>query len=458
MKIAFVTPEAVPYAKTGGLADVCGALPVYLTNLGLQVSLILPRYQGIMGEKIMDVEVDFGGRKKIAIFSDGKAYFVDYPAYFQREGLYGTSAGDYPDNFERFTLFAQAVVCLLKEVKFDVVHCHDWQTGLIPLYIKKYGLNIKTVFTIHNLGYQGRFPVEKFPALNIEWDYFTPEGIEFYGDINFLKAGIIYADAVTTVSPTYARQIQTPEYGFGLEGVLTKYRDKLYGILNGIDYRIWNPENDPLIYEPYTNYAGKKKNKSALTSELLLDARRPLLGMVSRIAGQKGFDILIKVLDDILTLNYCFVLLGFGEEFYCEKLKKFANSYPGQISVNIKFDEKLAHRIYAGSDFFLMPSKYEPCGLGQMISLRYGTVPIVHKTGGLADTVFAFDPVTLAGNGFVFDTYSPESMLDTLKYAHTIYCQETIFAQLSENCMKYDFSWNNSAKEYKNLYQKLWEY
>jgi len=456
MKVAFVCSEAIPYAKTGGLADVCGTLPLYLRELGVETYIILPKYRGIEAEKFIDLEIEFGGDKKnIAVFKDDIAFFIDYPEYFNREGLYGTPSGDYPDNCERFALFARAVIGLIKKIKFDIIHCHDWQTGLIPLYMKKYGIDFKSVFTIHNLGYQGRFPREKFPVLEIEWDYFTLEGIEFYGGINFLKAGLLYSDIITTVSPTYAQEIQTPEFGFGLEGVLKKYNHKLYGILNGIDYKIWNPENDKYIYEPYNNYSGKKKNKLGITNELFLDAKKPLIGMVSRIAGQKGFDILIKILDDIISLNYNFVLLGFGEEQYCEKLKKFGDSYPGQISINIKFDESLAHRIYAGSDFFLMPSKYEPCGLGQMISLRYGTVPIVFKTGGLADTVVQFNPETLSGNGFLFDSYSAQSLLDTLKYACYVYNREEIFSRLSENCMKYDFSWNNSAREYKNRYEKM---
>ncbi len=456
MKVAFVTSEAIPYAKTGGLADVCGTLPIYLENLGLQINIILPRYKGIKGEKCFDLEVEFQGDKKsIPVFKDGIAYFIDYPEYFNRDGLYGTPSGDYIDNCERFTLFARAVISLIKKVKFDIVHCHDWQTGLIPLYIRKYGIDSKTVFTIHNLGYQGRFPREKFPVLGIEWDYFSLEGLEFYGELNLLKAGLIYSDIITTVSPTYAKEIQTPAFGFGLEGVLQKYNNKLYGILNGIDYEIWNPQNDKYIYENFNNYVGKKKNKLGITNELFLDSKKPLIGMVSRIAEQKGFDILIKILDDIIAMNYSFVLLGFGEEYYCEKLKNFNDAYPGQVSINIKFDEILAHRIYAGSDFFLMPSKYEPCGLGQMISLRYGTVPIVHRTGGLNDTVIQFNPQTLSGNGFLFEPYSAQSLITALHYAYQVYSKEEIFAQLSENCMKYDFSWDNSAQAYKKLYEKI---
>ncbi|MEO0095010.1 MAG: glycogen synthase GlgA [candidate division WOR-3 bacterium] len=455
MKVAFVTSEAIPYAKTGGLADVCGTLPFYLQKLGIETSIILPMYKKRAGEKIMDLEIELNGRKSVSVFKDGIAYLIDYPEYFIRDGLYGTSSGDYSDNCERFTLFARTVIPILEKIKFDIVHCHDWQSGLVPLYIKKHQINVKSIFTIHNLGYQGRFPKEKFPILNIEWDYFTPEGIEFYGDINFLKSGILYADIITTVSPTYAKEIQTPELGFGLDGVLRKYNHKLYGILNGIDYEIWNPMKDNYIYEPYDDFTGKQKNKLELTNELLLDSKKPLIGMVSRIAGQKGFDILIKILDDIVSLNYNFVLLGSGEEHYCEKLIEFGRSYPGRVSINIKFDEILAHRIYAGSDFFLMPSKYEPCGLGQMISLKYGTVPIVHKAGGLADTVIQFNPNDLSGNGFLFESYDANTLIDVLKFAYLIYCRKDIFEQLSENCMKYDFSWHRSAKEYKKIYESL---
>ncbi len=455
MRVAFVTSEAIPYTKTGGLADVCGTLPLILGKLGVETSIITPRYKQIHAAKIMELTVDFNGQKRIDVYKDNLTYFIDYPEYFFRDGLYGTPSGDYPDNCERFALFSRSVIELLKKTKFDIVHCHDWQTALVPLYVKKEKLNVKSVFTIHNLGYQGRFPKEKFPVLELGWEYFTPEGIEFYGDINFLKAGIINGDIITTVSPTYAREIQTPEFGFGLEGVLKEYSYKLSGILNGIDYEIWNPEKDPYVYNPYADFKGKQKNKIELTNECLLDFNKPLIGMVSRIAGQKGFDILTKILDDIVTLNYAFILLGFGEEQYCEKLTRFGNAYPGQISINIKFDEILAHRIYAGSDFFLMPSRYEPCGLGQMISLRYGTVPIVHKTGGLADTITQFNPTDISGNGFIFEPYSAESLLDALKVAYSIYSRKEIFERLSEDCMKYDFSWHRSADEYKGIYEKL---
>ncbi len=455
MKVAFVASEAVPYAKTGGLADVTGTLPVYLRDLGVETSIIMPMYKMIDVQKIMELKVELNGTVKVEVFKDKNTYLISCPDYFFREGLYGTPKGDYPDNCERFALFAKSVLGLLEKVEFDIVHCHDWQTGLIPLLARRANIKTKTVFTIHNLGYQGRFPKEKFPVLGIEWDYFNVEGVEFYGDINFLKAGILYSDIVTTVSPTYAQEIQTAEHGFGLDGVLKKFKHKVYGILNGIDYSIWNPEIDPLIYENYLDYEGKQKNKFELTNECVFDFNKPLIGMVSRIAGQKGFDILTKAFDDIMTLNYNFILLGFGEEQYCEKLLEFAHIYQGRIAINIKFDETLAHRIYAGSDFFLMPSSYEPCGLGQMISLKYGTVPIVHKTGGLADTVIQFDPAGTTGNGFLFESYSADSMVKALSHAYSVYQNRDVFRRLSENCMKFDFSWGRSAEKYKDIYKEL---
>ncbi len=455
MKVVFVTSEAVPYAKTGGLADVAGTLPTYLEKLGIDTCIIMPMYKKYDAEKILELDVELNGIKKVEIFRKDRTYFVSSPEHFYRDGLYGTPAGDYPDNCERFTLFAKSVIALLDKIEFDIVHCHDWQTGLIPLLVRRNNISAKTVFTIHNLGYQGRFPKEKFPLLGIEWDYFDIEGIEYYGDMNFLKAGIIYSDIITTVSPNYAQEIQNYENGFGLDGVLRKYNHKLFGILNGIDYSTWNPETDALIYARYSDYEGKLKNKFELTNECLFEFARPLIGMVSRIAGQKGFDILLKALDDIMALDYNIIILGFGEEEYCQRLKKFEEAYPGRIIVSIKFDETLAHRIYAGSDFFLMPSKYEPCGLGQMISLRYGTVPVVHRTGGLADTVFQYDAAAGSGNGFLFESYSAESMIQALSQARTVYFMTDKFKNLSEVCMKYDYSWNRSARQYGELYNKL---
>jgi starch synthase len=455
MKIAFVASEALPHAKTGGLADVAGTLPGHLNKLGVETVTFLPKYQGINGTCIDELDIEMHGQHHVRVFQDGGFCFIDYPEFYEREGLYGTAKGDFPDNCERFTLFCKAVTALLEKGHFDVVHCHDWQAGLIPLYMREKTIPAKSVFTIHNLGYQGKFPESKFPLLGINKSYFTPSGIEYYGDINFLKAGILYADRVTTVSETYAREIQTPELGFGLDGVLRTRRAQLVGIINGIDYNQWNPETDAHISSTYGDHAGKQANRDFLVRECHLDPCVPLIGMVSRIAAQKGFDILAKAFDDMMTMGFGFVLLGFGDEEYHKKLKRFESVYRRRVCVNIKFDNTLAHRIYAGSDFFLMPSQYEPCGLGQLISLRYGTVPIVRATGGLADTVKDFHSETMHGNGFIFTDYTSKALAAALSRAHDVYTQNEVFRQLTEKCMSYDFSWKESAKKYLAMYESL---
>jgi len=455
MKVAFVASEAIPYAKTGGLADVAGTLPVHLKNLGIRTALFLPKYTGINGTVVDQLHIDLNTRYTVHVYTDGDAYFIDYPEFFERDGLYGTQEGDFPDNCERYTLFCKAVAELITRDCYDIVHCHDWQTGLIPLYLKLDHAPAKSVFTIHNLGYQGIFAQEKFSILGLDKEYFNPEGIEFYGKVNFLKAGILYSDVVTTVSETYAKEIQTPELGFKLDGVLRKRKSELVGILNGIDYSLWNPVADDLIYQKYDDFEGKQRNKRALTEAFHLDPQKPLIGMVSRIADQKGFDILFKIFDDMMLIGYNFILLGFGEEEYHQKLKKYESVYPCRASINIKFDNKLAHRIYAGSDFFLMPSRYEPCGLGQLISLKYGTVPVVRSTGGLADTVQEFDLSTKSGNGFLFQRYVGRDLLDALLRGRETFYRRDLFRTLSENCMKYDFSWEASAQKYRQLYKSI---
>jgi starch synthase len=455
MKVAFVASEATPYAKTGGLADVVGTLPQVLKKFDIRTKVFIPKYKGIDAKFVREFNVNVIKRHRVRVYKDSDFYFFDCPEFFGREGLYGTGDVDYPDNCERFTLFCKSVIEFIKNEDFDIIHCHDWQTGLIPLYIKHYKIGLKSIFTIHNLGYQGRFPKKKFPGLGIGKEYLHPEGIEFYGDINFLKAGILYSDWTTTVSENYAREIQSAKYGCGLDGILRKRRDRILGILNGLDYHIWNPQTDNLIFLKYNDYRGKVINRENLIDESSIDGRGPLIGMVSRIAGQKGFDLLIKVIDDIINLGFEFILLGFGEEKYHKKLKEFERIYPNKISINIKFDNRLAHRIYAGSDFFLMPSRYEPCGLGQLISLRYGTVPIVRKTGGLADTISEFNERDGSGNGFLFEEYSAKAMLSALERAYEVYLNKDLFRILSENCTKYDFSWQRSAERYKKLYESL---
>ena len=455
LKVLFVASEAVPHAKTGGLADVVGALPRYLNESGVDTTTLLPKYKGIEVTANEKITVRMTGTHQVGVGRQGDFLFIDYPQFFDRQGLYGDASGDYGDNCERFGLFCLTALQIIQQGEYDIVHCHDWQSGLLPLYMKNKGLAAKSIFTIHNLGYQGRFSRDQLGVLGIPEGYFTPEAIEFHGDISFLKAGIVYADMVTTVSENYAQEIQTPELGFGLEGVLRSRAGDLQGIVNGIDYVQWNPESDDLIYAPYSDFAGKQANKSCLCRDVCLDAQRPLIGMVSRIAGQKGFDILMCAMDEIVKLGFNMVILGLGEEAYHEKLRKLANIYHGRLSVNINFDNRLAHRIYAGSDFFLMPSRYEPCGLGQLISLRYGTVPIVRKTGGLADTVSEFDADRKTGNGFLFAEYSGQAIVHAAERAARTFRDTKIFRDLSEACMQYNFSWAESAKKYHKLYSSL---
>jgi starch synthase len=455
MKVAFIASEAVPHAKTGGLADVVGALPRYLHDLSAKTTVIMPRYQGVKGSPVENIEIDMKGSYQVQILKEDNFRFVDYPKFFDRESLYGDKAGDFKDNCERFTLFCKTAAALINAGEYDVVHCHDWQSGLVPLYTKLYESKAKSIFTIHNLGYQGKFPAAKFSLLGLDKKYFSPQGLEFFGDINFLKAGIVYADMITTVSETYAREVQTPELGFGLDGVLRSRAQDLYGIINGIDHTQWNPEIDDLLYEKYKDFNGKQKNKVCLCKDSCLDARRPLVGIVSRVAGQKGFDILVCAMDELMKMGFNMIILGFGEETYQQKLKKLETIYHGRLSVNIKFDNKLAHRIYGGSDFFLMPSMYEPCGLGQLISLRYGTVPIVRRTGGLADTVFEFDAEGMKGNGFLFTDYSGKALVEAAKRAYRTFQDREIFPRLSENCMQYKYSWQESAQKYLSLYNTL---
>ncbi len=456
MKVAFIASEALPYAKTGGLADVVGALPVYLDALGCETYIILPKYRGIQAEFSTELRVKSGDSfYDVRIYKKDRTFFIDYPPFFDRENLYGTPTGDYEDNCERFTLFCRAAVQVIQNQDFDIIHCHDWQSALVPLFSRLAKCRAKSLFTIHNLGYQGRFPGSKFDILGLDLGYFTPDGIEFYGDINLLKSGILYSDWITTVSQNYASEIQTPEFGCGLDGVLKMHASHLNGIINGIDYNTWDPRIDKHIYARYQDLAGKRFNKRELAYECNLDANRPLIGMVSRVAGQKGFDLLAKIFDEIIWMGFNFIILGVGEQLYHDKFKKFEEIFPGNVSVNLKFDDKLAHRIYAGSDFFLMPSRYEPCGLGQMIGMKYGAVPVVHKVGGLADTVQEYDIGTKNGNGIVFDHYNREDMLAAIERAAFLYRDAETMNSIAAKCMDLDFSWTASARKYISLYEEL---
>jgi len=458
MKIVICASEVVPFAKTGGLADVAGALPLALEKEGQEVIVILPRYQVIDAAKF-NLKTSGDGILTGTLGRGIKVYFIENAGYFNREGLYGDKQGDHPDNLERFSFYCRRSLELLKEINFkpDIIHCHDWQSSLIPVFLKAvysqdpFYKKIRTVLTIHNIGYQGLFPREEFPKLGLDWSLFSMEGLEFYGKINVLKGGMLFADLINTVSPTYAKEIQTKEFGFGLEGVLNKRKDSVFGILNGLDYDIWDPQRDKFIAQNFsiTDLAGKTKDKEDLQALCKLPLKKgvPLIGIVSRLAEQKGFDILAEGIDAICKMDIQMVILGTGDLKYHQVLQEMVAKYPKVISLNLKFDDPLAHKIYAGSDIFLMPSRYEPCGLGQLISLRYGTIPLVFKTGGLADTVNA-------DNGFVFSNYSKIALVKTIRRALAAFQDKKQWDALVQNALKCNFSWDASARKYLELYAK----
>lgn len=477
MHVVIVSPEIAPFAKTGGLADVIGSLPAALEELDLQVSLIMPAYRSVL-QRGLDVEdtgirftVPISSRRDEVILLETKlggtipVYLIRADQYFDRDYLYGTPLGDYPDNAERFIFFARAVLETLKLDPPQILHAHEWQSALTIAFLRAQPhlypelSSTKTVFTIHNLGHQGLFPFRDWPLLNIERRFFSPGYFEYYGKINFLKAGLVFGDAITTVSPTYAEEIKTTKQGFGLEGVLQERAASLIGILNGTDYNVWNPETDPFIAERYgpKNISGKMSCKADLQRRfcLLENPDTPLIGMVARLTAEKGFDLLEQALDELLTKGIQFVLLGTGASRYEKAFSKMLLRYPGKAGVEIAFDESLAHKIIAGSDMFLVPSRYEPCGLTQMYSLRYGTVPIVRDTGGLSDTIEEFDQTKGTGNGLIFGPYEVGGLLDAAERALALFCHKEHWAILMNNAMAADFSWDRSARAYHDLYQRL---
>jgi starch synthase len=481
LKVLFLSPEIVPFAKTGGLADVAGALPLALNSLGAEVRLVLPFYRTIrkgdfeIRPFIDNIEIPLGkdtlkAAIKVSHLSDGiPVYLVEREDLYNRPNLYGNASGGYYDNLERFSFYAHAVLILMRSISFapHIIHCHDWQTGLIPALLKGPYKNNRllsetpTVFTIHNLGYQGIFPSEKLPTTGLpKEDFFHLEGVEFWGNISLLKTGIMYSEAITTVSPSYAVEIQTREFGMGMEGVLQRRKDVLHGILNGIDYHIWNPEKDRHVPANYSQeeMAGKLHCKIALIKETGLDpsiSEKPLLGIITRLDAQKGLDLLLKILDDLLSMDLGLVVLGSGDEGIRHAIQDAADRFPGRIFLNTGFDEPLAHRIMAGTDIFLIPSRYEPCGLTQMYALKYGTVPIVRATGGLKDTVVQFNTQTGKGNGFKFRPYKPASFLRVIRTATKLFNHPKTWQRLISNGMKADFSWDRSARSYMKLYESL---
>ncbi len=475
MKILFAASEAVPFAKTGGLADVAGSLPPALAALGHDVRLVMPLYRSVDARKfglkqIASFFVPLGSWQERCEILEGRlgknvtVYFVNKDVYFDRPELYHTKQGDFPDNAERFTFFSRAVLEFCRAAGFtpDIIHGNDWQTGLVSFFLKTFYRGAspfertRTVFTVHNLGYQGLFWHWDMRFIGDAWQHYNPEGLEFYDRISFLKAGLVYSDVLTTVSKTYSSEIQTPEYGAGLEGVLARRSADLVGIVNGIDYEAWNPARDRSIAKTFTaeRLAGKAACKQDLRKSAgLAHEEAPLIGMVTRLVDQKGLDIVTEALPAIMSRRFQLVVLGSGDEKYARLLKEAAARHPGRMRVELTYDEQLAKRIYAGCDLFLMPSRYEPCGLSQLIALCYGAVPVVRKTGGLSDTVKNYGR-TGRGTGFVFEEYSAGALIEALERAVAVYNDKRKWRTLVQSCMKQDFSWERSAMEYEKVYRK----
>ncbi|RCX13471.1 starch synthase [Anaerobacterium chartisolvens] len=474
MRVLLASSEAVPFAKTGGLADVAGSLPPALKKLGQDIRLIIPKYKCIASEytgkmeKLGEIMVNVGWRRQYCgvfklVHNEVTVYFIDNEYYFKRDGLYG-----YFDQAEQFVFFCKAIIEVLPMIGFkpDVIHCNDWQTAIIPLLLKDhykrfpFYASIKTLFTIHNLSYQGVFPEQVLPDLTgISWEYFNQWGVEFYGGVNFMKAGLAFADMLSTVSTTYVQEIKGDFFGENLNGVLNSRASSLYGILNGIDTIENDPATDGRLFANYdvNNLEGKYINKRMLQQSLGLeeDPEMPVISVISRLVDQKGFDLIACVLNDMLQMDIQIVVLGTGEYKYEEMFKNTSAAFPRKVSANIRYDSTLAQRIYAGSDMFLMPSLFEPCGLGQLFSMRYGTVPIVRETGGLNDTVKAYQESTGEGNGFTFANYNAHDMLYTIRRAVSFYHNKQVWNKLITKCMSQDYSWDKSASQYVELYEKL---
>jgi starch synthase len=469
MKILMVASEAAPFAKTGGLADVVGSLPAALKSLGHEVAVLLPRYRAVdlkSARRVYDSLPVWLGPDRFdttvyLIQQETPFYFLDCPQLYDRPGLYGEEGVDYPDNHVRFAVLAHAALEFSRHIfRPDILHGHDWQAGLVPVYLQTiYAkdptfLGMRTLFTVHNLGYQGLFPAAALAEIGLDdAGLFRPEGLEFFGRVSYLKGGLSFSDALNTVSPTYAREIQTPEYGFGLDGVLRSRGNVLTGILNGVDYTEWNPETDSFIAAHYStaDLSGKGVCKGDLLNEFGLpwEARdAPLIGIVSRFTSQKGADLIAEIADDMVGEGFYMVALGTGEPYYEAVFHGMAARHPGRISVRIGYNNALAHKIEAGADLFLMPSRYEPCGLNQIYSLKYGTVPLVRATGGLDDTI---DSET----GFKFDQYSGGALLGELRAARQAFADQESWHAMMRAGMAKDYSWKTSAAEYARLYQRL---
>jgi len=484
MKILITASEATPFITTGGLGEVTGTLSDELKNNGIDSALILPYYRKIKknagafnikptGRK---VRVPLGDRLETGEIWEGRTrrnatvYFIGNDKFYDRDEIYGTSSGDFPDNASRFIFYNRAVCEIVKLLgfKFDVIHCHDWQAALIPVYLKTIYKNdfpeTATIMTIHNLGYQGLFGSFDMPLTGLGWKLFNMEGLEFHGKINLLKGGILFADLINTVSVNYAKEILTHEYGFGLDAVLRKRSKDLYGIINGIDYDEWDPMHDSLIPATYSinDLSGKARCKRFLQKVSGLYSNNSensmLAGLVTRLSSQKGVDLIAEAMEEIVRLGVKMVILGKGDESFQKTFLSLKQKYTNSISVTIDFDNTLAHKIYAGADVFLMPSRYEPCGIGQLIAQRYGTIPIGRKTGGLVDTIAEFDPSNKGrGTGFLFDEFSSKALINALKGAKEIFNNAEQWQRIQKNAMSQDFSWRRSIEEYLSLYKKAME-
>jgi starch synthase len=472
MRILFVASEGLPFSKTGGLADVIEALPKALVAMGHEVAVVLPRYRGTTATAtvIPSLTLPLGARLRFPAIVDGASiggvryFFLDDPQFFDRDGIYGDSSGDFPDSAERYSELSRAAIEVAKHVwPTDVFHCHDWQTGLLPVFLRTTYADdpvvkdLPVVFTIHNMGYHGLFPPDALDRAGIPRALFHPAGIEFFGNVNYLKAGLVYSDYLTTVSPTYAKEIRTPEYGYGLDGVVRSRGERLVGVLNGVDYSSWNPEKDSYIAACYSarDLSGKQVCKQDLLQTFGLPAEhllRPVIGIVSRFADQKGFDLIAERAHELMRQEVVLVVLGTGDRRYEELVRALAAAFPGRVGVKIAFDTPLAHKVEAGSDMFLMPSRYEPCGLNQIYSLKYGTVPIVRATGGLEDSVESFNLEHGKGTGFKFAEYSGTAMMYAIRQALQHFVDERIWKRIQLNGMSKDFSWKSSAAEYTRVY------
>jgi starch synthase len=489
LNLLIAASEAIPYAKTGGLADVTGALPQEFAKLGHDVILLLPRYRALnesgrtfrvigrlpvqtpQGLSEATIEEDV-----IPVGTEGQSVRVwafRQDAFFDRQGFYQEQGQDYPDNLERFSWLGRAVieaiVYLRRERKWktDLLHLHDWQTALCAVYLKTTDQRrtevqgIKSVLTLHNVGYQGLFPGNQLEQTGLPSSFFTPEGLEFYGSVNLLKGGILYADYLTTVSPTYAKEILTPEFGFGIEGVLRNRQNRLQGIINGIDTDRWNPESDSFLPATYSvkDRTGKQVCKRALQQEFSLPEQPvPIFAVIARLTSQKGLDLIEAIIPQLMTMNIQLVILGTGDPKHETKLREFQSRYPNRMGLRIGFDEGLAHRIEGGADIFIMPSRYEPCGLSQLYSLRYGTVPIVRKTGGLADTVVPFNSQSVQSHrptGFHVESTTAKALFDVVRQAYDSYQNRPLWERLVEAGMRTDVSWGPSAQVYERIFRQL---